>query len=63
MEIDVEEWQHSKNLQTKLLGIFLEIFLKMVIGGPGPGQAAGTVWRPKSLQNTNEKIFFKIGVI
>ena len=44
-------------------GIFLENFLKMGIGGPGPGQAAGTVWRPKILQNPKKLIFSKIGVI
>ena len=31
----------------------------MVTGGPGPGKAAGTVWRPKSLQNPNEKNIFR----
>ena len=55
----------SDNIQKikKKIGIFLENFLKMGIGGPGPGQAAGMVWRPKILQNPKKLIFSKIGVI
>ena len=59
MENDVEKWQHSKNLKKNFFGIFLENFLKMGIGGPGPGQAAGTVWRPKILQDPKKLIFQK----
>ena len=51
-----------KKLKTKLFcGICLEIFLKMLIGSPGPGQAAGTVWRPKILQNPKKNIFIYSG--
>ena len=43
---------------------FLGKFLKMVNWGPGTGQAAGTVFRPKIESQHIEFIFFsKIGVI
>ena len=57
----------SDNIQKiekkNILEFFLEFFLKMGIGGPGPGQAAGTVWRPKILQNPKKYLFFKNRVI
>ena len=40
--------------------IFGVKFLKMVNGGPGPGQAAGTVFRPKIESQHIEFIFSKI---
>ena len=48
-------------VEKNLLGIFLEKVLKMVIGGPGRGQAAGTVWRPKILQNPKKSFFLNRG--
>ena len=41
---------------------FLGKFLKMLNGGPGPGQMAGTVFRPKIESQHTEFIFSKIGV-
>ena len=52
--------------RVKKLGVFLGFFLiffEFLVGGPGPGQAPGTVWISKSIQNPNEKIVLQIGVI
>ena len=52
-----------KELKKKyFLEFFFLNFLKMGISGPGPGQAAGMVLKPKLLQNPKKLIFSKIGV-
>ena len=60
-----EFWSKTAETVKKSPKFFRGFFKKytFLFGGPGPGQAAATVWRPKSLQNANEKIFLKIGVI